>query len=181
MDRRVDMIGYGRRAAMRGKQLSRCIVIVLLWVLFALVGVAGAWALSLWLGSAVPGAWLLVVFLLGTLILLTVPYFSLEYDYEISDGIFTVAAIFGGRRRRIRARLDLRMVDSLAPLDADVLRRMEDARPAVTIDTRSASDSPDAAAMLYTDERQRLTLLLFDGGEKFMKAAKFYCPSALRR
>ena len=181
MDRRVDMIGYSRRAATRGRQLRRCIGIVLLWLLFGGIGAAGAAALSLWLGGAVPAAWLLAAMLLSAVILFTVPYFILEYDYEISDGVFTVAAIFGRRRRRVRAQVDLRNVDSVAPLDDDVLRRMETARPAVTIDTRSVADSPEASAMLFADKRGRLTLLLFDGGEKFMKAARFYCPSALRR
>ena len=61
MDRRVDMIGYSRRAATRGRQLRRCIGIVLLWLLFGGIGAAGAAALSLWLGGAVPAAWLLAL------------------------------------------------------------------------------------------------------------------------
>ncbi len=175
MDSGINMFGYSCRVKMRGVYLRRCVLTVALWVLICIVNVIAA----LWMQS--PAALVLAAFIEIPLVILTVPVFKQEYDYEIEDGMLTVARISGGSRRKKIAEIPLRKVILLAPMSADILRRCENERPARTIDVTSGAADAEEAVMLYPDEKGRLTMLLFDANERFFRAARFYCPSAVSR
>ena len=175
MDNGIGIFGYSRKAKRRGAYLRKCVMTAVLWVLLALVNGHAA----LWLGS--PSAIGFAVIIEITVILLTLPNFRLEYDYEIEDVVFTVAKINGGSRRKVLTSFSLRDAVLLAPLSDDVLRKCENERPARALDVTSGFEPENRSAVLYPDEKGRLTLLLFDANERFFKAARFYCPAAMRR
>ena len=175
MDSGINVFGYSYKVKIRGPYLRRCVLTVLLWVLICAVNVIAA----LWMQS--PSALVLAAFIEVPIIILTAPVFRQEYDYEIEDGVLTVSRISGGSRRREMAEVPLRKATLLAPLNDDILRRCENERPARTLDVTSGAAEAEEAVMLYPDEKGRLTMLLFDANERFFKAARFYCPSAISR
>lgn len=175
MDNGISIFGYSRKAKRCGAYLRKCVMTVVLWIFLALLNGYAA----LWLGS--PAAIGFAVIIEITVILLTLPNFRLEYDYEIEDGVFTVAKINGGSRRKVLASFSLRDAVLLAPLSEDVLRKCEGERPARALDVTSGFELENRAAVLFPDEKGRLTLILFDANERFFKAARFYCPAAMRR
>lgn len=175
MDGGINVFGYSYKVKIRGVYLRSCVLTVLAWVLVLAVNVIAA----LWMQS--PAAIFLAAFVEIPLILLTAPVFKQEYDYEMENGVLTVSRISGGSRRREIAEIALRRAVLIAPMSADVLRRCESERPARTIDVTSGACGAEAAVMLYSDEKDRLTMLCFDANERFMRAARFYCPSAVSR
>ncbi len=175
MDSGINMFGYSCRVKLCGVYMRRCVLTVLLWVIICIVNVFAA----LWMQS--PAAIVLALFIEIPLVILTAPVFKQEYDYEIEDGTLTVARISGGSRRREVAEIPLRKVILVAPMNNDVLRKCENERPARTVDVTSGAPDADEAVMLYPDEKGRLTMLLFDANERFFRAARFYCPSAVSR
>ncbi len=175
MDNGINLFGYSYRVKMRGAYLRRCVLTVLLWVLICIANVLAA----LWMQS--PAAIVLALFVEIPLVILTAPVFRQEYDYEIEDGTLTVARISGRSRRREVAEIPLRKAILVARMNDDVLRRCENERPARTLDVTSGAEGSEPAVMLYSDEKGRLTMLAFDANERFFKAARFYCPSAVSR
>lgn len=175
MDNGINMFEYSRRVKMRGEYLRRCVLTVCSWVLVCTLIVIAAF----WVQSA--AALILAAFIEIPLILLTLPVFRQEYDYEAAEGVFTVARISGGVRRRVVAEIPLRTVILVAPMNDDVLRKCEGERPARTVDVRSGADCAEDAVMLYPDEKGRLVMMCFDANERFFKAARFYCPTAVSR
>ena len=175
MDSGINLFGYSYRVKMRGPYLRRCVLTFLLWVLIC---IANAFA-ALWMRS--PAAIVLALFVEIPLVILTAPVFRQEYDYEIADGTLTVARISGGSRRRTVAEIPLRKVILLAPMSESVLRKCEGERPVGTTDLTSGAEGAEEAVMLYPDEKGRLMMMRFDANERFFKAARFYCPSAVSR
>lgn len=173
MDSGINVFGYSVKLKKSGAHLRKCVLTVCLWVLLG--AALGIGALMLESAAAVVFA----AFIVAAVILLTLPGFSVEYDYEIEDGTFTVSRIAGSSRRRVLASVDLRSVTYLAPYNADTVRKCKDEEPAVRIDV--LCEEENGAVMLFSDRRGRLTMLCFDANERFFKAARFYCPSAMRR
>ena len=175
MDNGINMFGYSFRVKIRGAYLRRCVLTVLMWALICIANVIAA----LWMQS--PSALVLAAFVEVPLIILTASVFRQEYDYELDDGVLTVARISGRTRRREIAEIPLRKATLVAPLNDDVLRKCESERPARTLDVTSGAEGAESTVMLYPDEKGRLTMICFDANERFMKAAKFYCPWAVSR
>jgi len=174
MDRGISMIGYSYKAENVGKHGRRRAFIFLLWCVCALLFAAVGWLI------ASPAALALAAVLEGAVIILTLPNLTLEYDYEIADGYFTVAEIYGKGRRRVVDTVDLRRIQYFSPATADAVKKAEAAGPAVRRNTLHKPDSECGAVMLYSDGKSRLAVLYFDADERFVKALRFYCPSALR-
>ena len=175
MDSGINVFGYSYKVKIRGPYLRRCVLTVLLWLLVLAVNLIAA------LMVQSPSALVLAAFVEIPLILLTAPVFRQEYDYEMENGVLTVSRISGGSRRREIEEITLRRAILVAPMSADVLRRCESERPARTLDVTSGAADAEAAVMLYSDDKDRLTMLCFDANERFMRAARFYCPTAVNR
>lgn len=175
MDSGINVFGYSYKVKIRGPYLRKCVLTVLLWLVICIANVFAA----LWMQS--PSALVLAAFVEIPIVLLTAPVFKQEYDYEMENGVLTVARISGGSRRRELAEIPLRKLILLAPMNADVLRRCENERPVHSLDVTSGAADAEKAVMLYPDEKGRLTMLCFDANERFFKAARFYCPSAVSR
>jgi len=175
MDGSINVFGYSARVALRGAFLRRCIVRAVLWSIVCAVMLLGALLLDS------PAALTLAAVLCVIVVVTTLPTFRVEYDYEIEDGVFTAAKITGASRRRLVVSVDLRKVTLLSEITDDKLSLIEREEPAVSNSVLSAADGFTPSLMLYTDQKNRLCVLYFDANERFFKAARFYCPAAMRR
>lgn len=170
---RIGVVGYSYRAAYRGAHLRRCLLFSAL--LFAL----GALLTALALAFPSPASFLLAILLEGTAFLLVFPRFSLVYDVEITDGFFTLAAIYGSSRRRELFSCDLRRAERIVTGEG-IGRGLSAFSPVRTAEALSAPESERACALFTLDGESRPVAVLFDAEEAFFTAARAYCPAALR-
>ena len=175
MDGSINVFGYSARLQRKGAFLRGCIIRTVLWSVVCAAMLLGALLLNS------PAALILAGVLCVIVVVTLLPTFRVEYDYEIEDGIFTVARITGASRRRQIASVDLRKVTLLSEITDDKLSLIEREEPALSSSALSSADGFTPSVMLYTDRKNRLCVLYFDANERFFKAARFYCPAAMRR
>ncbi|MBQ7171574.1 MAG: hypothetical protein IJR89_04790 [Clostridia bacterium] len=169
---RSGVVGYSYRAAYKGPYLLRCLLLAALLV--ALTGALAVLALSY------PSAatFLLAFLLSAAAFWLLFPRFSLVYDVEITDGFFTLAAIYGSSRRKEIFSCDLRRAEAIV---TDEEARRLAAASLRTVKALSAPGSEKACALFCPDGSNRPALVLFDAEDAFFDTARAFCPAAVRR
>ncbi len=167
---RVDgVIEYTRDCKIEGALLAR---IVFLCVVYAFLGFI---TLMLCISTGIVG---LVLF--GTLslavVLITKPFFREQRDYEIVGGSFRIYKIYGGSLARKVFECELSSMELIVSYhDADIKEHsVKD-----TKDFLSDGRSIDALYAVYVNGGQRHAVI-FDGDEKFYRAAGLYARRAIR-
>ena len=120
----------------------------------------------------------------GMLIFATWRYVSVEYEYSITSGVFTLTKVFGGRSRKKVLEVALRNALLIAPLDdARSRATAEQYRPEREFHAISSLSSPDVYFMLFEyenkkEKEKRRAILYFEATEKALSVCRFYNKSA---
>lgn len=115
------------------------------------------------------------------LIGMTWRYLSVEYEYSMTGGEMTLARIFGGRSRRVLARLDIRNLVAVAPFDGEYIERAKRYAPEETLDFTTDLQSPTVYYALYETEKKRRGILYFEATDRALGILRYYNPTAVTR
>ena len=151
----------------------------------ALVGnviLIACYALGLILAVAMlpVSVYLTVLWVLATLFLFlfTNKYLRVEYEYFFDAETFGVAKIYSKRSRRAVLDIDLRKTLLTAPADEENLARAARLNVECELNFTSGPDAADVYFTVFEDERERKTMVLFEGDERSLKYFKRANPIA---
>lgn len=160
-----------------GKWKMRRILLIVIYILFvlALLGIGIFSRLLVPLLALTPIAVWILVFC-------TWRYVSLEYEYNITSGIFTLSNIYGGRSRKKLLEVPVKEFATVAPYNHELPETVERADEAIKrfapkkeYVAVSSFDSPDVYYVLYTDkETEEKVIIWFEATAKALKVLRFY-------
>lgn len=116
------------------------------------------------------------------LVFCTWRYVSLEYEYNITSGVFTLSNIYGGKSRKKLLEVQVKDLVTVAPYNYELpetveradetIRRFAPEKEYVAV---SSFDSPDVYYALYTDkETEEKVIIWFEATSKALKVFRFY-------
>lgn len=116
------------------------------------------------------------------LIFCTWRYVSVEYEYSITSGIFTLSNVYGGRSRKKLIEIPVKEFSTIAPYNHELPETVEKAEqtiqrfaPQKEYIAISSHDSPDVYYALYTDkETGEKSIIWFEATDKALKIFRFY-------
>ena len=118
------------------------------------------------LGALIPVTlWILVFF--------TWRYVKPEYKYEIDGAHLTFTVIYGGRTKKVKAKIKLCEAHTVLPLP-EASGAIGDFSPEVIFNALPTVTEPDAYVMLYTREDGKRCELVFKATQDGLKAIRFY-------
>lgn len=160
-----------------GKWKTRKILLIIGYIVFAaVVLVLGAFSrLLVPLLALTPIAVWILIFC-------TWRYVSLEYEYNITSGVFTLSNVYGGRSRKKLIEVYIKDLATVAPYNHELPETIEKAEqtikrfsPDKEYIAFSSPESPDIYYALYTDkETGEKSIIWFEATEKALKIFRFY-------
>lgn len=97
---------------------------------------------------------------------------SIEYEYSIVQGEFTMDAIYGARKRRTVAEFVIRQAEKIAPFKNDISSNVN------IINACISPSHPNTWYALYKDEKGNKTALLFTAYNKALDLLAYYNRNA---
>lgn len=123
----------------------------------------------------------LPVLITSALIALTWKYVSVEYEYSLTGGEMTLAIIYGGRSRRELARLNIKSLTAVAPLEEEYIARAKHYAPEETFDLTADLQNPDVYYALFETEKKRRGILYFEATDRALGILQYYNPTVVTR
>lgn len=101
-----------------------------------------------------------------------------EYEYTQTCAVFDGAAVYSRQYRKEKVSVDLKTATSIAPYKG---RYEGGAHPQSVVDLRSCDSSPNAYAIVYSDDKGVCRAVLFDANKTVIENIYHYCPSVTVR
>ncbi len=147
------------------------------YILFALAGIL----LVLFFASEYPILFALVAVLDFCIYLLTWRLTQIEYEYSIVSGNLYLAKIFGKASRKELFECELSCAVTVAPYSGQYKKDAESASPDKIYKAISSAGASDIWFILFKNETEQKTLLLFEADEHILKHLRRGCPRAVAR
>lgn len=110
--------------------------------------------------------WMLVFF--------TWRYTDVEYEYIVSSGEISVAAIYGNRVRKKMLEMKISEIERIAPYDDAEKEKLAGMEIKNVYNILREKDSPDAYFALFDLPKKGRSVLLFEKDERALKVMRFY-------
>ena len=161
--------------ALKGKRVRLIIFYVALYVIPMLITVFG-------FGKAELIAYLMMPLAALTFVAvrMTWPKTRPEYDYTLEGGVFTLAAIYGGRIRHTKLELDLADAYLIAPKNGVYDGRIKEFSPQKTV-KGVFEDEQSNYFVLYKDENDTPSIAHIYADEEAVKIMRLVCAKTYIR
>ncbi len=136
--------------------------------------------------------WGVVIFVVGMMVRLIVPFLALvplsiwiiafftwrytqvDYEYSFFSGMLTVSRILGGRSRKKLTSVVIRDAAHILPYTDENVARAEAFGAKTSIFAASSHDAENLYLILWDSEETGKTMLCFEANEKAVKILRYY-------
>ena len=168
----MDRSANYERVLKKKTKLSKKILVFAGYALFAIA----AFYLTLYTMNIYIGA--LAIIATATLIGTTLKYLKVEIEYMIVGGIFTVAHIYGNRKRRIICEFELSDCTMIAYATEENKARAMAASPSKVYKECASEDAKDVLVALWEESKDDRGVIVFEYDERTLASLYRSCPQA---
>lgn len=150
--------------------VAKKILLIILYIVFAL----GFFGLFFYIRFVQICA--LLPLFVWMLVFFTWRYTNIEYEYIISSGEISVAAIYGNRVRKKIVETRIADMEKIAPFDDAAAEKLAGLGIKNVYNILGEKNSPSACYALFDEPKKGKSLLIFEGDGRALKIMRFYNP-----
>ncbi len=165
----TDTYEYVVKKKVEGKYALKRVLIILAYIVICIA------EFVLCLASHIYQLFALAPVSLWIIYYFTWPYFSVEYEYALSEGHITFSRIYDGRKRKEVFSERISRLDTVAPYKSENDEVILSYAPTVEYIAFSSEKTPvDPYFALFTDEKGRKCVFFFEATNRSLRALKYY-------
>lgn len=150
---------------------------IVLFIIYATY-VIGIMAIILNFAVALVPLYALVPVTTWMLVFFTWKYTNPEYEYVVNSGHLVFTTVYGRRTRKEMLKLTLKDCKTIAPLNDEYRKKLDEFAPTLTFSALSSINAQDAYFATFETEDGQKAVFYFEATEKMLKICRMYNSSA---